>query len=72
MSSPFDLPATLVTITLALFWSGCVFNLAWIVASTKYCELSRTMNELMHRLRALRDMGLRKGIEVNYSMDYIT
>ena len=61
MNSVFYSPGTLVAATLAGFLTCCIFNLAWILASTRYCELSKTMSELMQTLRTLRDMGLRTG-----------
>ena len=53
--------AVLSVITMGLFLACCALNLTWTVASTKYCEMSRTMNELMKKLRMLEEMGLRTG-----------
>ena len=53
--------AVLSVITMGLFLACCALNLTWTVASTKYCEMSRTMNELMKKLRMLEEMGLRAG-----------
>ena len=53
--------AVLSVITMGLFLACCAMNLTWTVASTKYCEMSRTMNELMKKLRMLEQMGLRTG-----------
>ena len=53
--------AVLSVITMGLFLACCALNLTWTVASTKYCEMSRTMNDLMKKLRMLEEMGLRAG-----------
>ena len=57
----FYISAVLSVITMGLFLVCCVLDLIWTVASTKYCEMSRTMNELMEKLRALEKIGRRKG-----------
>ena len=45
-----------------VFLACCALNLTWTVGSTKYCEMQRTMSELMKKLRLMNEMGVRKGI----------
>ena len=45
-----------------VFLACCALNLTWWVGSTKYCEMQRTMSELMKKLRLMNEMGVRKGI----------
>ena len=57
----FYILASFSVLIMAVFLACCVLNLTWTVASTKYCEMHRTMNELMKKLRIMAKMGLRKG-----------
>ena len=66
---PFLYSGVLSSLTMGVFLACCVLNLVWTVASTKYCELSRTMNELMKKLRSLKEKGLRKG-NLNFDVLY--
>ena len=55
------IPASFSVLIMAVFLACCILNLTWTVASTKYCEMHRTMGELMKKLRLMQKMGLRKG-----------
>ena len=57
----FFILASFTVLIMAVFLACCVLNLTWTVASTKYCEMYRTMGELMKKLRLMQKMGLRKG-----------
>ena len=46
---------------MGVFLACCALNLTWTVGSTKYCEMHRTMSELMKKLRSMEKVGLRKG-----------